>query len=149
MWNEHRSIRLSKWCVTAFLALILIIAATAPWLLDWALPCIGGGLLGEKSLFLFTIYTGLIPAVVLLLRLFGLLRRIVKEQVFVRENVESLRTISWCCFAGSAMGLVSAAYYIPWGMVGVAAAFMGLIVRVVKNVFAKAVELQDEADLTI
>ena len=31
----------------------------------------------------------------------------------------------------------------------VAAAFMGLIVRVVKNVVAQAVELKDEADYTV
>jgi hypothetical protein len=34
-------------------------------------------------------------------------------------------------------------------MVAVAAAFMGLIVRVGKNVFSKAVSLQDDADFTI
>jgi hypothetical protein len=33
--------------------------------------------------------------------------------------------------------------------VAIAAAFMGLIVRVVKNVLAKAVELQTEVDYTI
>jgi hypothetical protein len=31
----------------------------------------------------------------------------------------------------------------------VAAAFVGLIVRVVKNVFARAVTLQDDSDFTI
>jgi len=40
-------------------------------------------------------------------------------------------------------------YWIPWFAVGIAAAFMGLIVRVIKNVVAKAVSLQDDADFTI
>ena len=51
------------------------------------------------------------------------------------------------------VGFVGAAYFalptIGCALVGVAAAFMGLIVRVVKNVFARAVSLQDDADYTI
>jgi len=47
------------------------------------------------------------------------------------------------------IGLASSYYWIPWFAVGAAAAFMGLIVRVIKNVVAKAVSLQDDADYTI
>jgi heme exporter protein D len=36
-----------------------------------------------------------------------------------------------------------------WFFLAVAAAFMGLIVRVVKNVVAQAVELKDEADYIV
>lgn len=50
---------------------------------------------------------------------------------------------------GAAISLVSLFYYFPWVFVAVAAAFMGLIVRVVKNMVAKAVELQEEVDYTV
>jgi len=37
----------------------------------------------------------------------------------------------------------------PWLAVAVAAGFMGLIVRVLKNVVERAVALQDEVDCTV
>ena len=40
-------------------------------------------------------------------------------------------------------------YYMPFLIVSAAAAFVGLILRVVKNVFAEAVRLKDENDYTI
>ena len=44
---------------------------------------------------------------------------------------------------------LSALYYMPFLIVSAAAAFVGLILRVVKNVFAEAVRLKDENDYTI
>lgn len=39
--------------------------------------------------------------------------------------------------------------YLPFAFLGVAAAFMALIVRVLKNAFEQAVRMKDELDLTI
>jgi len=86
---------------------------------------------------------------VLLYNLFCLLRRISAQQVFLQENVVYLRNISWSCLVGAGVSTVSTLYYFPWILVAVSAAFMGLIVRVVKNVVAQAVELQDEIDATV
>ena len=52
-------------------------------------------------------------------------------------------------FCGAIISLISTFYYFPWIFIAVAAAFMGLIVRVVKNVVAQAVELKNESELTI
>jgi len=105
--------------------------------------------LAGRTLFFITIYSGCVPACALLIFLYSLLRRISAGHVFVNGNTACLRYIAWCCFAGAAITLGSALYYLPWLAVGVSAAFMGLIVRVVKNVVAKAVSLQDDADYTI
>jgi hypothetical protein len=102
-----------------------------------------------NTLFLLTIYAGAIPAGALLIIFNIFLSRIGNGIVFARENIRSLRQISWCCFIGAVICILSALYYLPWLAIGVAAAFMGLIVRVVKNVFSKAVSLQDDAELTI
>jgi len=118
---------------------------SAPWLIRWFRP----DLAGKKALFLSTIYSGSIPAAILLYCLYRLLRHIELEQVFITTNVEYLRRISWCCFAGSVICFASIPYYFPWCFVAVAAAFMGLIVRVIKNVIAQAVELKNESELTI
>ena len=104
---------------------------------------------GRERYCLITIYLGCVPAALLLVFLYSLLHRIGAGDVFISKNVACLRHISWCCFAGAVISLASSSYWIPWLAVGVAAAFMGLIVRVIKNVIAKAVSLQDDADFTI
>ena len=149
MWNDKKSIALSKVCVLAFICVLVVRVVTAPWLTSWFLGYSHLGLEGIETYFLVTTYLGAIPAAYLLYHLWGLLRRIETDQVFIMENIEGLRRISWSCFAGALIGIVSAFYFLPWIFLAIAAAFMGLIVRVVKNVFAKAVELQNEVDYTV
>lgn len=71
------------------------------------------------------------------------------QRFLSRENVSILRLLSWCCIAAGLVCLFSALYYMPFLIVSAAAAFVGLILRVVKNVFAEAVRLKDENDYTI
>lgn len=147
MWNDSKSMLLSRVCVILFLILLVAVAVSAPWLIPRSFSYTVKE--GWGVWFLVTIYTGCVPAALLLVSLYRLLRRIERGSVFVQKNVDSLRHISWFCFAGAVVSAVSAAYYLPWILVAVAAAFVALIVRVVKNVFAKAVALQDDADHTI
>ena len=149
MWNGEKSIVLSKLCVLLFMALLLAAVLTAPWLTRWFVGFSQAGLKEEAACFVATIYVGAVPAAYLLYSLLKLLRRIETGQVFTANNVELLRRISWSCFAGAVIALISLFYYFPWFFVAVAAAFMGLIVRVVKNVVAQAVELKNEADYTV
>ena len=149
MWDDKKSLVLSKICVVLFMALLVLCAVLAPRLVARLVSMSAQAFLMGKGLFLLTVYIGFVPAAWLLACLYILLHRIGEGRVFVKENTACLRQISWCCLAGSAICLASALYYAPWAAVGVAAAFMGLIVRVVKNVVAKAVALQDDADFTI
>lgn len=149
MWNGAKSIALSKLCIRLFMGLLVATVVTAPWLTSWYLYYPRPVLMETEGFLMATIYVGAIPAGLLLYNLFRLLHRIEAGQVFTPENVERLRRISWSCFVGAGIALVSTLYYLPWAFLAVAAAFMGLIVRVVKNVVAQAVELQDEVDSTI
>jgi hypothetical protein len=124
-------------------------ALSAPWLVRWFLDFSRTDLVGREAFFLSTIYSGSVPAAVLLFCLYRLLHHIEIEQVFITSNVEYLRRISWSCFTGAIICFVSIPYYFPWIFVAVAAAFMGLIVRVVKNIIAQAVKLKNESELTI
>jgi hypothetical protein len=146
MWSDRKSIVLSRIAVILFMAALVAAAVFAPWLVDRLFTFTDES---GPSYFLATTYVGAVPAALLLISLYRLLRRIEKGSVFIHKNVSSLRYISWYCFAGAVISLASSFYYLPWIMVAVAAAFVGLIVRVVKNVFAKAVSLQDDADFTI
>ncbi|MGE5389632.1 MAG: DUF2975 domain-containing protein [Deltaproteobacteria bacterium] len=148
MWSGERSIGLSKFCVLAFMFILLATVVSAPWLTPWFVGY-SETMPGTEKFFMATIYIGAIPAAYLLYSLLQLLRRIEAGQVFITENVECLRRISWSCFAGAGVAATSGFYYPPWLFIFVAAAFMGLIVRVVKNVVAQAVALKDEADYTV
>lgn len=149
MWNDKKSITLSKFCVLAFSAMLIGIALSAPWIVNRFLDFSRADLVGKENFFLSTIYSGSIPAAVLLYCLYRLLHSIEHEEVFISANVEYLRRISWCCFAGAIICFASTPYYFPWIFVAVAAAFMGLIVRVIKNIIAQAVELKKESEYTI
>ena len=81
--------------------------------------------------------------------LIRLLSDIRKDIVFTPKNVLRLRILSWCCFYVAAVTLAAFFFYPPFILVFAASGFFGLILRVVKNVMAKATELKDENDLTI
>ena len=99
--------------------------------------------------FRITIYCCAVPGFFLLLCLHRLLRNIRRERVFEKENVTLLRVISWLCIAVGVVTLVSGLYYTSFFLVAAAAAFCGLIVRVVKNVFEQAIAIKTENDYTI
>lgn len=87
-----------------------------------------------------------IAAVFALLRMLG---RIAKCQVFVEANTRSIRLISWCCFGIAVLWLALAQWRLLALFVALIAAFAGLILRVMKNIFAMAVSLREENDYTI
>lgn len=149
MWNSKRSMILSKVCTLLCLAFVLVVLATGPRLVRWLTDISLNAQAPDSRLFFITLYVGGAVAVALLALLYRLLHNIGADVVFVLQNVTFLRYISWCCFAGGAVGLVSALYYLPWGLVGLAACFAGLILRVLKNVFAQAVEIKTENDYTV
>ncbi len=108
--------------------------------------------MGEPSVYvplLVTLYCAVPPAFAALLCLDKLLSNITKEQSFVHKNVALLRIISYCCFVE---GLVFIYFTMlkPFAcIIVVSCAFMGLILRVIMNVFECALVLREENDFTI
>lgn len=100
-------------------------------------------------LFMTAFYLCAVFAFTALFFLNRLLGNIKRSDIFIDENVKILRILSWCCyFVGITMVLYSFFEY-PFIVISAAAAFFGLILRVLKNVFRKAVELREENDGTI
>lgn len=148
-WNNRRSLLLSKVCTVVSMAALVAVLLTAPHLVGWLTRISINASAEYTPLFLVTLYAGGLVGAVLLVQLYLLLRNIGAEAVFSQQNVTLLRRISWCCMLGAAIALVSGLYYMPWAIVGLGAGFIGLIVRVVKNVFARALEIKEENDYTI
>ena len=143
-WNNDRSLLLSRVCVWVFTVLLAALLLTAPWFWNWIL-----WRSSVRMVYIGVTYASGVPAAVVLFCLHRLLRNISEEEVFIQENVRSLRIMSWCLIAAALVYLVGSLF--DWYLVvfAAAAAFVGLILRVVKNVFAQAVELKNEYDFTI
>ncbi len=147
-WNQNKSVKLTQTCIYLFMGLFAIICVCAPSFFRWLFEL--QGVPGEKlPVMLLTIYAGAVPAAGALWDLNRLLHQIRAGQVFIKSNVTILRRLSWECMAGALACIFGGLVYPAFFLIGGIAAFIGLILRVVKNVFAQAVELQDENDFTI
>ena len=148
MWNKSKSILLSFILVRVLFLLAVASIFTLPWLVDSYIN-FSGKATSVSTPLLLTLYSCLVPAFGVLICLDRILLNIRKGLVFVAQNVQYLRILSWCCFAVSLICLLSGYYYVLFLLIGFAAAFFALILRVLKNVFAQAVELKEESDFTV
>ena len=78
-----------------------------------------------------------------------LLQNLGRGKVFNEENVRLLTRVSWCCAAAAFICALGFVVYTPFLIPVAAAGFMALIVRIVRNVFQKALEMKNELDLMI
>ena len=78
-----------------------------------------------------------------------LLYHVRRGTVFTDASVACIRAISWACLAEGIIFAVLAAYFPFSALVSAAAVFIGLIVRVVKNVIEEATAIKNENDMTV
>lgn len=147
-----KSVKLSLICTKVVIALMIICAAAMPKIMNWyrgfytdyySLPEINA----VPLMVLF--YSCCIPAAAILFSLHKLLINIKAGEVFIEKNVKLLRVISWGCFIAALILAVGTYYYIMFALSAVVVGFLGLILRVVKNVIEEAVTIKTENDLTI
>lgn len=153
MWNQVKSLHLSILLVRTLFVLIIILACCTPVMVHWYDIEYSGGIgLLEGSVYFplsACLYLTAICGEVCLFHLGKLLQNLKKEIVFVAENCQHLRVISWCCLLASIPFFAFGFWRFVSFIVALAAGFFGLILRVLKNVFDKAVELQEENNYTI
>ncbi len=150
MRGKDKSVVLTSVLVKAVYVLVAACCVAAPFLVKRYDSLVIAS--GQESVFLpllITLYCAVPFAVVALVCLDMLLRNIRKEQPFITQNVTLLRIISYCCF-GEILVFAYFAVLKPFAaVVMIACGFMGLILRVVKNVFEQAVSIREENDFTI
>lgn len=128
------------------------LCAAGPWLVSYVIqrpsPLIGGT--SRYVMLLVLGYFLAALAFICLRDLYRLIRRIEQNEIFVCANVESLRRIAAEVAAAAVLslilGLTCAIFMLA---VCVMAAFMVLIIRVIRHSFECAVRMKDELDLTI
>lgn len=150
-WTDKMSLTLSR-AIVYLLAVIFALACVyvaVSYIGDWGPHVLVQELGLDPAGFCVTFYICAALAFTALFFLNRLLKNVKSEQLFIDENVKIIRILSWCCYL---VGIVMAVYSIwayPFIIIAAAAAFFGLIIRVLKNVFAKAVEMREENDGTI
>ena len=147
-WNKDKSIVLSQFCVCAFGLLLAVLDVFGYWLvgffirlrsMNWQL----------EAVILAAVYVCSVFAWIVLWRMWKLLGNIKAGRVFIPENIRHMRTVSWCCAAVALACLLAGLAYLPFFICAMAAAFMALIVRIVKNAFQQALLMKDELDFTV
>ena len=152
MWNDQKSLALSKWAVRFFLAVLVTFDLGGYWIVKWFINFSRYEPINDLRhgiLFMVTLYAASIPAYLILYCLYRLLCNIGEGEIFILQNVKALRASSWCCISAALICLASSFYYVPFLAICVAAAFMALIIRIIKNVFEQALLMKAELDLTV
>lgn len=147
MWNHDRSLLLSLYTVRIFFIAWLIAALSGYFIVEAYTRSLH---ITDRFLpILLAAYGCLIFGLFILLHLHSILVHIKENQIFIHENVHALRRISWHCMGIALVSFVASIYHLPYLIVCVAFAFVGLIVRIVKNIIAEAIVLKEENDYTI
>ena len=132
---------------TKLLALVVVAVFMLPQIMQ-VYSIMRGGI--HVTSLMVALYISSIPGLICTLSLLKLLFNIRKNEIFVKQNVTILQVLSYCClFVGIEYIAICYSRYIAMIFVGFAAIFIGIILRVIKNVFDKAIEIREENDYTI
>ena len=155
VWNSKKSTVLSIVVCIVVIAILTAGIFFGPWAMKtWFILFRGWDADSDALQRLLTVFKACfypcsVFAYIALYSLLRLLFNIRKQMIFDEQNVKYLRVISWCCFAVSLITFVGGFFYLPFFFVAAAAAFVGLMLRIVKNVMQNAVEIKAENELTI
>lgn len=147
MYTNEKSTKLTLYITYTLMVLLGILTVVAVPGARWFF---GSFVLESTIKIILTVFYVSCPAGWLaLIFIMKILKNILSGDVFTAKTVNYLRYLSWCCcFVAIAAG-VSAIFYLPLAIFALASAFMALILRVLKNVMAKATEIKNENELTI
>lgn len=155
MYNDKTTVALKVIIKICYFA--LAVAAIILYMLQFL------GMHGTKAIYgveekyfviLYTFLFSLPPGYVALAFIDKLLTVVRKNEVFEIKTTKYLDKISYCCLAASVVSFASVVlridtYVVLLSLLLLAELFMALLLKVVKKIFAKAIELKEENDLTI
>lgn len=146
--STRLSAKITLWCSRFLAAVILALVFAMPGLLRWYQQLRSLGPHGAAAILagFYCCVPVVLYALVCIDRLVG---NILAGAVFTVGNVRFIRRIRWCCAGVSLICLPASVFYPPLCFMTVIMAFLALVVSVVKNVMAAAVEIREENDLTV
>lgn len=156
--SKKASVTLSFVISAAFVVILGVFMCILPWFTKEA-PILAElreyfteqeilGISGE-TFFLVWAYILLALAFICCIVICMLLLHIRRGHVFSAKTASFIRFISWDCIL-IAVIFATAQYFHPLAyVIALAAAFLGLCLRVVKNIIEEAITIKDENDLTV
>ncbi len=147
--NQSRtSARVTLWVNRAIFVLLGIMLFVLPRLLDWFRAL--RPLSDRSAAALLTAFYCCAPlAALALYQLDGLMGNILRDQVFVSDNVRRIRSLRWCCLGVGLICIPAALFYPPLSLMSLIMGFLSLVVNVVCQVMKAAVAIREENDLTV
>ena len=142
--------KVTLWANRVVAAVVTVLIFTLPWLLRWY-----AGLLRytpvERDFKAFVVAFWCCAVVILfaLWQMEKLMRSIVRQQIFIRENVRRVRRVQHSCGVVAAICLVATYFVLPALLFTAIMGFLCLAVSVVASVLDAAVALREENDLTV
>ncbi len=148
MWNKNKSLMLTLIITGVLMFLLTVLVFFMPWILQFYIEVMKRTF-APKTAMLVVFYC-LVPfGYAVLGILMKLLLNLKKENIFIRQNVNLLRFLSWFMSGAAVISVIGGFWYLPFLIVGAVFSFMFMILRVVKSAFAYGSDLKDDNDLTI
>lgn len=152
MWTKTKSLFLSRVLTLAMSIMLVVYLFIVPVIAEWySAVSVGKGFI-EGEIYVpmcVMLYICGAFAIIATAALHVLLYNIDKGQVFIPQNTRCLRIISWACMLVGVTFFVFGLWRNILWFASFFAVMFGLIMRVLKNVFEKAVEIKSENDYTI
>lgn len=148
MNKQHSIANITLWANRVVMAGMVVLLFTLKYILNWyevfrqLLPV-------ERTAIVIAFYCCSVFIFWALWNMEGLLKAILADQVFIKENVKRIRRIQWCCTLVSLICIPACFAYMPLLLVTVIMAFLSLTVNVLACVMDSAVAIREENDLTI
>ena len=140
MWDNSKSLLLTTWWMRIAMVVWCILGIAVPTLFFMRqIPF--------DILILFCLLFA--PILLAFYGLHKMLSNIQQGLIFSVQNTASLRLVSWACFFAAIFLLIAA---FKWPVLIFASgviSFLGLFVRVIKNMLSEAIAIKEENDFTI
>lgn len=147
MKSQNKSVYISIAFITLFALAMLFLTVTIPWLVPFLCRIMERETL--VSFMTVVAYMSLPAGWGAVWLLYELLFNVKKKHIFIDENVKFLRILSKLCFYVGCVSAVAMFQYLGFLFVSIAAFFIGLMVRVVRNIIQEAIEIKEENDMTV
>ena len=147
MKSENKSINLSIAFTTLFALAMAFLTVSIPWLVPFLCEIMEYQDI-EKPMTVVA-YLSLPAGWGAVVLFYKLLFNVKKKKVFITDNVKYLNILSVWCFYVGVVSSFAMFKFLGFLFVGIAAFFIGLILRIIRNIIEEAIEIKQENELTI
>lgn len=146
MCNKKKSVKLALAITYIFAALLVFIVIALPGIVTWYVEYRGKAASLPTTIML-TCYPCVPFVGYALWALRALLKNILADKVFCKENITQMNRLTFCAFAIMLIMVISGRFYLPFFVSAICSGFMGLIVMIVKNLFEAALPKENAEEV--